>query len=621
MAMERVHVAPGWASTLMLAAEGDAHEVAPLDVGLLYLLAGDLSERMPFPHACSWDQDVAAERLRDMMDGVRLPPMRVDLSVSSAMARLGTGRSKALRKSAARLGATLNRGARLFDAVEVGDDTLRFTVANTPALLECHRAFGRALRGRGRTDDGFRPEDRAFVALAPALATGLGSANAAIVYARAMCWLRRTGMHGLPRGSFRRDDATGALVVTIPHDDLTRVFGLMAARGKASYLQAVIERVNHDLAGIGISIGARWESMGKRPGPVTVTIGRIPGGAVVDDTSADGGDLLPVPDEPAGGRWRPPSAADRREAEAARIEREANPPVPEPSRAKPRRLSIVTTVAAMLDLDAPIPPMPEPCFDGFLEKPEPEPEHVATLDPEPEATVAEAIDDGDDEPEQLRDAHDGWGWQRDDRKDGRLWGGSEDLAHLDEDGEGYDFAAPGSYDRPLPLPGDVHAGPPPRDDTRPSWLVRHLRYSVGWLDGGWSDRPMSAIQSTAMANWQPTALWLPGMGSQPAHVWSAADLVETVMRAMDRRRWQDIRSRLDDGESAEGILGQAMDSDDYPDLDARFGGPDAEPWDAHLVRPDLSPRDGYYADLAEQRTRDRVAAARAAREAAKVAAA
>lgn len=608
-----VHVAPQWAATWRPVIPVGGMQLTSGDMALAAMVAGRWAEYEPCP--CADEPTATLDHLKRMRDEGEVDGQAiVSLAVDDITAVIGRRSADAIAGMVHRARLLTNDGEPMYRGVERAGDVIHFHVASGRALVPAHRRLARMMRGRGARG---LLCDHSYVSLEPGVMSRFASALSSPVYARVRSWLHAPGDAGLPKSGVDVSEDGSHVRMTVPAGDVMRWLGIWG-RNRPSAVDGLVQLVALDLATIHYHVGVTYvATRGNRPDTAHIVLTHIP--RHDRDTVVEPDALgIAKPAEPRTGRFRRVPYKEQRATPSTDVS-SASPVVTVRTAAQRDRVRMGAAIAPTVDLDADIPPMPEPDFSSFLEKPELEP-----IDAEPggfHEAYADIIgdddadgDEDDDEAAGAPQPHDGWGWQRDATKDDVLWGGSEDLAHLDERGSGYDFAAPGPDERPLALPGDVHAGPPPRDDTRPSWLVRHLPYSVGWL-GGWADRGMSAIEGTAMANWKPTAIWMPGMGAQPAHVWSAADLMNVTMRAMDRQRWQNVRSRLGSGENDEGILGLSMG--DYAELDARFGGAGMEPWDAHLVRPDLSPRDAYYADLAEQRTRDRVAAARAVREASK----
>ena len=343
--MDHVHVAPAWAGTLALGVPPGGQDPAPLDIGILFMLAGEIADRMPGRAGVGYDPEAAEGLLRAMMATPDLPRMIVEIPVPTVMRTLSLRRSAAIESSVVRLRPMTNRGDPLFEAVEVGGKLLRCVVANSPALLEAHRCFGRPMRGRRDTASA----DRTFVGLAPARAAAFGSASTGPVYARMQAWLRAPGSAGLPETRAERDPATGTLTLRLRSADVARYLGLWTNRLRPSAIRPILERVEADLAGIGYAFAARWTADGE----TCVVTCRVDRESMPDPVSEDVNFLgIQEGASPRTGRWRPMASAERKardvDLEAAKARRR-EPPEPVAaavSRTPPRRMSAVIVPAA-----------------------------------------------------------------------------------------------------------------------------------------------------------------------------------------------------------------------------------------------------------------------------------
>lgn len=626
-----VHVNPAWAGTLRLAIPGAAHDITPVDVGALFAVAGELADRDPCRTGGGYDHDLARERLDAMVAGAEVPRIQVDLTVPDLMRRLALRRSAILDSTAIRLRGMTNDGAALFDAVEVRDKALRCTVANSPALLTAHRCYGRPMHGRR----GNGVSTHAYVGLSPRAAASFASAASAVIHARLQCWLLAPGAAGMPESRATVDEATGTVTLRLRHADLPRYLGLWTTRLRPSAVRVLLERVEADLANAGYWFHAMWSADGDE---CIVRFRRDRD--VVPEQPNEETNFLGIQEGPSPRKGRrAPMRSDERKARDAVIA-EAHDvagmppailPAPagrSPSPARPRRMGAtlaeampatsaepVTTSAIPHEINVELDgatPEPEPPAAAEPEPPVATPtvEQAPTVAVEPEAGEVEGADHDREPPPPY--PRDGWGWRRDVEGEGQVYDGSEELARLDN-GVVPAFVPRSSV--------DVINGPVFGDDVRPAWLTRYMRYRISWWLGAWADRPVSAHPPLPRTRIAPMAVWCPGMGAQPAHVFTLDDIERFRDRAERRAMWIPVREEVERLQE----LGVDVDEDvpldltmrkvDYPRLDAEFGRDGMEPWDADRVVPHLLPGDKAACDEEVARRETRKAAARAAREA------
>ena len=606
-----VAVSPAWAATWLPSIAENRFKLASLDLALAALVAGRWAEYQPYTADGEPEQVVA--HLRAMRDGQPDPHAVVRIPLRDISAGLGARTRSAVEGMVLKQRFLLNNSFPCYASAEIVGDAALFRVAPNRALVPAHRRFGRMLRGRGARN---LLSDHAYAGLEPATMARFSTAQSAPVYARVRSWLHAPGDDGLPRSGVEQSEDGMHLRMTIPADDVPDRLGLWC-RSRPSAVDGILQFVAEDLARVGYHVSVSYAALaGRRLDTATIILASIPKHALASPAPSEPdalGIVQPVP--PRTGRFRPVSAKARRAATAPATAR-AEPPAPAPVRRTRMGAAIVSPVAPepAIPHENPVEyaaPTPEPVAAPPVVEPspvaEPAPRPVfkprtyappVVPAPDPSALVVEWGDF-----EEGLDPHDGWGFTRDMEGDAELWRASEGLAHLDSHGEGFNFDRPPPGAPYLELPVEYTNGPATGPDKRPPWLVRHLSYRVSWWQGAWADRPQSAFAPTAATPIEPYAVWAPGMGAQPAHVTCLADIEAYKAKAWRRWRWIEIRSEIADLEE-EGVdpddvetLQLTMDRVGYDALDAEFGGQGAEPWNAHVVPPSMSPRDRYFSDL------------------------